>query len=173
MPENTEEILPVVNEEGKVIGKALREDCHFQENEKLLHPVVHVHLLNSKGEIFLQYRPAFKKVQPDKWDTAVGGHVSFGESIDTALERESIEEIGINPVGAVLLTSYIWETEVERELIYLYVLRADLDPQINESELAGGRYWNAIELEMNINREKFTPNLVHELSILKKRGIFN
>lgn len=39
----------------------------------LLHPVVHLHLFNSRGELYLQKRPEWKDIQPGRWDTAVGG----------------------------------------------------------------------------------------------------
>ena len=42
----------------------------------LLHPVVHLHLFNSRGELYLQKRPEWKDIQPGRWDTAVGGHVA-------------------------------------------------------------------------------------------------
>ena len=84
-PFEDEEWLPVVDEEGKVIGKAPRSVCH--NGEKILHPVVHLHVLNSNGYFFLQKRPLNKIVQPGKWDTSVGGHISFGEDLETALHR--------------------------------------------------------------------------------------
>lgn len=171
MHQSSEEILPIVNENGKVIGKAPREKFHFQENEKLLHPVVHLHLLNSRGQLFLQYRPAFKKVQPEKWDTAVGGHVSFNENIWQALARESEEEIGLSPEGAEKLITYTWETNIERELVYLYVFRTNKLPEINAEELAGGRFWDIPEIEKSLDAEIFTPNFIHEFKLLRRLGI--
>ncbi len=60
-----------------------------------LHPVVHLHVFNSRGDLYLQHRPAWKDIQPDKWDTACGGHVDLGESVSQALHREVREELGI------------------------------------------------------------------------------
>jgi isopentenyldiphosphate isomerase len=42
--------------------------------------VVHLHVFNSRGELYLQKRPEWKDIQPGKWDTAVGGHIDLGES---------------------------------------------------------------------------------------------
>jgi len=64
-----EEWLPLLNEKGEVIGKAPRSVCHSSKD--YLHPVVHLHVLNSKGELYLQKRPMDKTIQPGKWDTAV------------------------------------------------------------------------------------------------------
>lgn len=81
--DNSQERFPIVDERGTVIGSILRGDAH--NGSKTLHPVVHLHLFNSKGELFLQRRPEWKDIQPGKWDTACGGHIDYGESPEGAL----------------------------------------------------------------------------------------
>ena len=56
--DNQEEIFPIVDEEGRVIGSATRGECH--SGSHLLHPVVHLHVFNSQGDIYLQRRPEWK-----------------------------------------------------------------------------------------------------------------
>ena len=73
--DNSSERFPIVDAEGHVVGSATRGECHG--GSMLLHPVVHLHLFNSRGELYLQKRPAWKDIQPNRWDTAVGGHVDF------------------------------------------------------------------------------------------------
>ena len=70
MFDNNEEMFPIVDEEGNITGAATRKECH--SGSKLLHPVVHLHVFNDKGELYLQKRPAWKDIQPNKWDTSVG-----------------------------------------------------------------------------------------------------
>ena len=45
-------ILPLVDPAGNVIGKATRTECH--NGSMLLHPVVHLHVFNEEGELYLQ-----------------------------------------------------------------------------------------------------------------------
>jgi hypothetical protein len=51
MKDNQHEEFPVVDEEGRVVGKATRGECHG--GLRLLHPVVHLHVFNSQGELYL------------------------------------------------------------------------------------------------------------------------
>ena len=77
--DNPKELLPVTDENGNVTGSIDRKTAH--SGSKILHPVVHLHVFNSRGELYLQKRPDWKDIQPGKWDTATGGHVSYGEGI--------------------------------------------------------------------------------------------
>ena len=68
--DNQQEIFPVVDEQGRVVGSATRGECHG--GSKLLHPVVLLHVFNSQGDVYLQRRPEWKDIQPGKWDTGHG-----------------------------------------------------------------------------------------------------
>jgi isopentenyldiphosphate isomerase len=166
---NNEEWLPLLNEKGEVTGKALRTVCH--SDKKYLHPVVHLHVLNRKGEIFLQKRP-MNKIQPGKWDTAVGGHITFGENIETGLQREALEELGIKDIRVKLLTNYIRESDIEREFVFCFVTHYDGIITINKEELTDGRFWSDREIKSNLGKGIFTPNFEKEycniLELLKK-----
>jgi isopentenyldiphosphate isomerase/intracellular septation protein A len=155
-----EEWLPLVNTKGEVTGKAPRSACHTDKN--LLHPVVHLHVINDKGEIFLQKRPADKVIQPGKWDTAVGGHIAFGETVETALKREAQEEIGIVDFKARLVARYIWESDVECEYVLCFIAQYSGPLEVNKKELAGGRYWSKEEIKNALGKGIFTPNFEEE-----------
>ena len=83
LSDNNQEMFPVVDEQGNITGTATRGECH--SGSKLLHPVVHLHIFNTRGELYLQKRPEWKDIQPGKWDTAVGGHIDLGESVEIGL----------------------------------------------------------------------------------------
>lgn len=158
-----EEWLPLLNEKGEVIGKAPRSVCH--SDKKYLHPVVHLHVVNKKGDIYLQKRP-MHKIQPGKWDTAVGGHLSFGENIETGLKREASEELGLTNFEAQLVANYIWESDIEREFVFCFTTRYNDTIKINTEELSDGRYWSHSEIKSHLGKGVFTPNFEKEYSMV-------
>lgn len=157
--EDAEEVLPIVNERGLTVGKATRRECH--KGGRLLHPVVHLHVFNSRGELYLQQRPLWKDIQPGKWDTACGGHIRFGEPASLALMREAEEELGLKDFEPKAVRKYIFESPTERE--YVYVYRTVWDGEIIPGEeLASGRFWTRAEIETKLDGDTFTPNFVQE-----------
>ena len=160
LSDNNQEMFPVVDEQGDITGTATRGECH--SGSKLLHPVVHLHIFNTRGELYLQKRPEWKDIQPGKWDTAVGGHIDLGESVEIALKREVHEELGITDFTPELLTNYIFESEREKELVFVH--KTVYDGEIHPSEeLDGGRFWTIEEIKENLGKGIFTPNFESEL----------
>ena len=155
-----DEMLPVVDENGLVFGMARRSYVH--SGSKLLHPVVHIHILNHMGEFYLQKRAAGKDSYPGYWDSSVGGHVGFGESVAEALLREAQEELRLSRINPVDLGTYVWEDDSARELVYVFGLIHDALPQPNPEEVSEGRFWSPDEIVSNIGKGIFTPDLENE-----------
>ncbi len=157
---NTTEWFPIVDEQGNTIGKATRKECH--SGSFLLHPVVHLHIFNSQKQLFLQQRASNKDIQPNKWDTAVGGHVDYGETITSALYREAREELGINIDKANILFQYSFKSEVELELVNAFWTIYDTDIKINLDEIQDARFWYIEEIKAQLGKNLFTPNFESE-----------
>ena len=162
MKDNSEEMFPVVDEAGNVTGCATRGECH--NGSKLLHPVVHLHVFDKDGRLYLQHRPEWKDIQPGKWDTAVGGHVDFGENVEMALRREASEELGLTDFVPMAVKSYVFESDRERELVNTFRTTVDPSHVHPSDELDGGRWWTPSEIASAT--DDLTPNLRHELTFL-------
>jgi isopentenyldiphosphate isomerase/intracellular septation protein A len=161
-----DEWFDIVDEKGNVKGKAPRTICH--QGPGRLHPVVHLHLIDSKDRLYLQKRPGNKQIQPGKWDTAVGGHILSGEKLEDALKREMMEELGLKDLQARMVARYKWETEVESELVFMFVARYDRAITFNPTEIEDGRFWKIKKIRENLKQDLFTPNFEFEFDILMK-----
>ena len=159
--DNSQELFPVVDEEGNIVGSATRGECH--SGRKLLHPVVHLHVFNANGELYLQKRPAWKDIQPGKWDTAVGGHVDWGESVMQALRREASEELNLSGFKPHAVARYVFESSRERELVFTFLAEAGGDILQPSSELDGGRFWSVADIRAGLGKGIFTPNFEGEV----------
>ena len=101
---NLMEFLPVVNERGNIVGRALYMELH--NGNRMLHPVAHLHVINGQGETLRRY-----------W-----WHVAFGDTPEKTLQRKLSEALGLSGVKPLLKRQYIRESKTERELVYVFTL---------------------------------------------------
>ncbi len=161
-----EEWFDIVDEEGRVTGRAPRSVCH--SGPGMLHPVVHVHIIDAKDRIFLQKRSIKKEILPGKWDTAIGGHIASGEKIEEGLKREALEELGITEFKVQFIAKYVWESKVESELVFMFVSRYNKTITINKEEIEQGKFWRIKKIKESFGKGVFTPNFEFEFDILLK-----
>lgn len=103
IPENhPTEFLPLINEQGNIIGRALL--CEIHDGNKILHPAVHLLIYNSNNEITAKY-----------W-----WHVAFGETAEKTLKRK-IKEITSDNIKPKFKKQYIRDTKTEKELVSVYI----------------------------------------------------
>lgn len=161
-----EEIFDILDENGVIIGSAAREKCHG--GTFFLHGVVHVLVFNSSGDLIMQKRSLSKDIQPGKWDTSVGGHINSGETLDEALQRETVEELGIS--GAIFehLYRYIMTSEIERELVTTYRCIWDGEVTYHPEEIDAVRPFTPKEIEESLGTNLFTPNFEEEWALYKE-----
>ena len=162
------EYFPVIEPSGMVVARASREYCHG--GAKPLHPVVHLHVIDRYGKLYLQKRSAHKDIQPGKWDTSVGGHVDYGETIEAALMREAREELGLSVENPILLFSYVFQSDIEKELVNTFLVKCIGEPafRYDSEEIDDGRFWAQDDIEKNIGKGIFTPNFEREYIKLRQ-----
>ncbi len=160
------EMFPVIEESGIVVGRASRSYCH--SGVKLLHPVVHLHIIDREGRLFMQKRSLHKDIQPGKWDTSVGGHVDYGEMLVEALMRETREELGLTRFNPIYLLSYIYESEVEREMVNVFAAVGHFDCIFDRDEIEETRWWSQEEIDANMGKGVFTPNFESEYDMIRR-----
>ena len=163
------EILPLIQPNGLVYGRASRAWCHSPEGCRALHPVVHLHILDREGRLYLQKRSMNKHLLPDYWDTAVGGHVSYGETAQEALYREASEELGLTAFNPVFIVAYPFETgrDYEQVITYATVGHPQLHP--DNAEVSEGRWWTFEEIEKALGEGIITPNFEWEFYRIREK----
>jgi isopentenyldiphosphate isomerase len=165
--ENNSEMLDRLDESGRVIGQVRRGDVHG--NPALRHPSVHLFVVNSLGQYYLQRRSPYKKVQPNKWDTSVGGHIPAGESYEQGALRELAEELGVVLADNSRLKrhhDFVWSTDFETEHTRTFILEYEGPFRVDPAEVAEGRFWSKDELRSAVGKDMLTPNLELELKFL-------
>ena len=106
---NPIEFLPIVNERGNIVGRAIYVELH--QGNKMLHPVAHLHVMNGEGETTRRY-----------W-----WHVAFGDTPEKTLKRKMAETLGLSGVNPKLKRQYIRETKAEKELVYVFTVVSEAD----------------------------------------------
>lgn len=166
-PVPTGEMLPLVEPSGLVYGQATREYCH--SGSHVLHPVVHLHIIDHFGKLYLQKRSMTKDLLPGYWDTAVGGHVSYGETILEALYRETSEELGLTAFNPIGLGAYIWQTQRDNEYVFVHAILGHPTLHPNAEEVSEGRWWTFEELDRAMGQNVLTPNFESEFGRIRDR----
>ena len=157
----SDEIFDLVNENGERIGQALRSECHG--NPDLLHQVAHVLVFRPNGDLLLQLRAKNKDIQPDKWDSSVGGHLNPGESALDAAHREMKEELGIE-ADLSFLYRYVWRSEVESELVSTYMATYDGEVSFEPKEIQTVEAWSVERINEAVGSGQLTGNFELEWS---------
>lgn len=159
-PQSPEEIFDVVDESGRVVGRATRAEVH--RDPGLIHRAVHILVFRTDGRLLLQLRAPGKDVDPGKWDSSVGGHVDAGEDFDAAARRELAEELGLTGQALAPLYDWTYRSARETEVIRSYRLVWDGPVRPHPVEISAVRDWTRDEIEAELDRGRFTKNFEQE-----------
>lgn len=154
------EMLQGCDRNGRPTAAVSREACHG--NPSQVHLTVHLHVFDHQGRLLLQERSARKDLYPNRWDTAVGGHVEAGESPWQALAREAREELGLDAAGAVPLHEYLHCNEHESEYVHAFALRHPGPFAANPEEISQVRFFTVAEIAALLGTGALTPNFEEE-----------
>lgn len=88
------ELIDLYDMDRVKLGKLGEKEQKMGRGEYRL--VVHICIINSKGQLLIQQRSATKKNFPNVWDLTLGGNVQAGETSRMASQRELKEELGLD-----------------------------------------------------------------------------
>lgn len=133
-----EEHFDICTPEGVPTGRSVpRSQAH---REGLWHRSSHLWLVDRRGpagsgnRILLQQRHPGKETDPGRWDIAVAGHLSAGQTTAEAIVREAREELGLDLEASSLAflgaapKEYVEPGFADREWQHLFAGVWDGDP---------------------------------------------
>jgi isopentenyldiphosphate isomerase len=147
------EYLDIYDEDGNKIGK---EDRKIVHQKGLWHKTIHCWLYDSQGNIYFQIRKDENKLY-----TTSSGHVSAGESVEEAFDREIHEELGIH-------TSKLNKEQIET--VYFRMNRE------RNGEMFIDRAFASIficKIDLDLNELDFDVNEVDGLAKVKAKEVFD
>ncbi|HOX40583.1 MAG TPA: NUDIX domain-containing protein [bacterium] len=148
------EYLDIVNLDDQPIGRASKAVIYKNNH---LHRIVHVFVLNDKGEIALQLRAKNKSYCPHRWASSAGGHVQAGETFKKAGLRELREELGIDSPLA-FLSKNLYDDPIAvglKKFICAFTTKHNGPFQIEERELEKVEFFNVDQARELIKNEKY------------------
>ena len=153
-----EEIFDVVDELDRVVGQAPRSVVHAR---KCLHRAVHIFVFNSQGELLLQMRSATKDEYPLCYTSSASGHLSAGETYETAAPRELQEELGLSE-PLEWLAKFPAGPQTSQEHTALYQTTTDTPPRIDPQEIDAVAFHSLDEIASMIEHQPqlFSPCFV-------------
>lgn len=134
------------------------------------HLVVHIWIVNSKGELLIQRRQPWKEGWPGMWDCAAAGSAIQGDSNLDAAIREVKEEIGIDINKDKF--EHLFTIDFKRGFDDTFLVRQDIDIkdlQLQQEEVADAKWVTMDEMKSMIKLGEFIPYTYFErlLNILE------
>lgn len=166
------ENLILVDELDREIGAKLKSECH--EGTGILHRAFSIFVFNDENELLLQQRSSEKPLWPRYWSNTCCSHPRFGETMDEAVSRRLLQELGFDcPLQFLYKFKYHAQygaVGAEHEYCWVYFGRYTGPVDINISEIADWRFVGIDELEAELQDapEGFTPWFKMEWSHIRE-----
>lgn len=124
---------------------------------------VHIWIMNSKGEIYVQRRAKQRELYPNLWENPGGGAV-IGEESEDAFKREFLEELGIFPDTANALV--IETIKREKDFVDIWVLKQDFEIEelnLQRKEVYQAKWVSFEKLKTMLEKQVFVPTIEESL----------
>ena len=168
-----EEMLPRIDEEGRVLDMVPRSQCH--KGPGTLHPALHLHITDGTGRLYLQKHIPSSEVDPGLWGAPLAMHAQAQEPMDMTLARELGHRLGVSvpPPGTPRGTPqpflrYKWEDERESELVFCFLLQYQGVITPDPRQIAEGRFWTRAEINEKLGTGLFAPRFEFEVRLMER-----
>lgn len=155
------EQLILVDDLDRELGFKSKTDCHAGKG--VLHRAFSIFVFNGDNELLLQQRSPTKLLWPSYWSNTCCSHPRRGESVDDAVNRRLVQELGFDcPLEFLYKFTYqaqFGAVGAEHEFCWVYYGRYDGPVDVNVNEISDWRFIgvDALERELAAAPETFTP----------------
>ena len=158
---NGSEQLILVDDLDREVGFKAKNDCHTGKG--VLHRAFSIFVFNGDNELLLQQRSPSKMLWPSYWSNTCCSHPRRGESMDEAVSRRLVQELGFQcPLEFLYKFKYqaqFGAIGAEHEYCWVYHGRYDGAVDVNVNEIAAWRFIGVDDLERQLAAapDTFTP----------------
>lgn len=146
-----EEKIILVDENDVDIGSIEKMEAHLKG---LLHRAFSIFIFNENGDMMIQKRANHKYHSGGLWTNACCSHPRFGETLETAIHRRLVEEMGFDcnmkEEKTFLYRAELDNNLIEHELDHIYIGYYEGTPIINKEEVEDWRWISIEELKKEI-----------------------
>ncbi len=170
------ELIDIYDADRIKIGKLAEKESKMQKGE--YRTVVHICLINSKGQLLIQQRSKTKKNFPNVWDLTLGGNVQAGENARMGAQRELKEELGLEVDFSEIRPLYTFN--FLEGFDDMFVIEKDVklkDIKFVDGEVQAVKWASREQILKLIEEKKFIqyfPSIINLIfDTYKKRNAFN
>lgn len=150
------EIWDLLDENGNKTGKVMQKGEPIPEG--FFHKGADIWMINSQGKILLQKRSPKKRLSPNVW-AMTGGSVIKGETSLQTIERETLEELGIQ----LNMQEVEWIRMFKTEEVWLdeFIVKQEIDLKdivMQETEVCDVKWVSFEEAEAIFEKGQFLEN---------------
>jgi isopentenyl-diphosphate delta-isomerase len=156
------EALILVDESDREVGHLSKAACH--DGKGVLHRAFSLLVFNDAGELLIQQRAASKRLWPLYWSNSCCSHPRRSESMETAIHRRLLEELGVR-CSLQFLFKFQYQAQfeaagAEQELCSVFIGRCNEPVKVNRNEILAWRWIGPEALQAELagsGSEQFTP----------------
>ncbi len=164
-----EEWLPIVSNQGKIIG-SIQHQTSLHDEKKYQHPVVRL-LLVDKGMILLNKLDKKENGNTDLWDSTVSNHIVMEETIEQCVERTVKDKFAFDNFKYMFLSTYSVDCKNEIQYAFLFVSCLQVEYKLNGDISEKTKWWTQSQITENFESGIFTDNFKVEYDLLKRSGL--
>lgn len=173
----TEELVVLLDEDGRAIGTAPKRGVHHPETP--LHLAFSCYLFDDAGRLLMTRRALTKPTWPGAWTNSVCGHPAPREPMEDAVRRRVLDEVGVGAEDVrLMLPAFRYRAVmpngvVENEMCPVYVATATgrLSPDPAEVDDVAWVDWHEFRAAVLDGSREISPWCREQVALLPEHPL--